>query len=172
MTRRSDSPTPDRGALRLDEFLPFRLSLASNAISNLIAERYASLFALKMTEWRVIAVLGEEDALTQQEIGLRTKLDKVTVSRAARALQERKLIGRMAHEDDGRSARLNLTPQGRSLYEAVAPSALDVENTILSEFRADEIATLMDLLRRLEAAAEAHDGDAPRIPSRARRSDL
>ena len=43
---------------RLAGFLPYQLSVASNAVSDLIAERYRKRFALKIPEWRVMAVLA------------------------------------------------------------------------------------------------------------------
>ncbi|HSJ79524.1 MAG TPA: MarR family transcriptional regulator, partial [Erythrobacter sp.] len=33
-------------------FLPYQLSVTSNAVSSLIAERYRKRFALKIPEWR------------------------------------------------------------------------------------------------------------------------
>lgn len=41
----------------LDDFLPYQLSTASNAVSDLIASEYKSRFGLKIPEWRVMAVL-------------------------------------------------------------------------------------------------------------------
>lgn len=45
--------------LTLAEFLPYQLSITSNAVSDLIARAYRGRFALKIPEWRVMAVLGE-----------------------------------------------------------------------------------------------------------------
>ena len=72
---------PD-SALRLDGYLPYRLSVASNAVSRLIARAYEDRFGLTIPQWRLIAVLAEDGPLTQQAIGSRTVMDKVTVSRA------------------------------------------------------------------------------------------
>ena len=47
---------------QLADFLPYQLSVASNAVSGLIAERYRKRFALKVLEWRVMAVLGDAGA--------------------------------------------------------------------------------------------------------------
>ena len=44
--------------LRLSAFLPYQLSITSNAVSDLIARAYRGKFALKVPEWRVMAVLG------------------------------------------------------------------------------------------------------------------
>ncbi|SDV46083.1 MarR family winged helix-turn-helix transcriptional regulator [Chitinasiproducens palmae] len=149
----ADTAVSVKPELRLDAFLPYRLSLASNVVSNLIHETYESLFALRIPEWRVTAILGEVEGLTQMEIGQRTKMDKVTVSRAAKALQERKLVARSVNEADGRSSRLALTTEGRALYEAVAPAALAIEGQLLADFSAREVEELKRTLLRLEEAA-------------------
>ena len=74
-----------RSHLKLDEFLPYRLSLASNAVSQVIARAYEEHFGLKMHEWRVITVLAQNGELTQQEIVGRTKMDKQALIEAIRA---------------------------------------------------------------------------------------
>ncbi len=143
-----------RSLLKLDEFLPYRLSLASNAVSQVIARAYEEHFGLKVHEWRVIAVLAEKDELTQQEIVGRTKMDKVTVSRAAQVLERRRLLRRVTNTEDGRSLRLSLTAEGQKLYDRVVPTVLELEAEVLKGLGAREIAELEDVLRRLEAAAE------------------
>src|SRR5579859_2632253 len=83
--------------LRLDSYLPYRLSVASNAVSRLIARAYEDHFGLTIPQWRLIAVLAEDGPLTQQAIGVRTVMDKVTVSRATQGLVKRKLVQRAPH---------------------------------------------------------------------------
>lgn len=139
--------------LRLDAYLPYRLSIASNVVSDLIARAYQARFGLTIPQWRLIAVLGEDGPLTQQALCARTVMDKVTVSRTAAALTERGLISRTPNETDGRSHRLGLTPHGQALYAEVSPSALAYEAKLLETFSAFEQQTAHNLLRRLEAAA-------------------
>jgi DNA-binding MarR family transcriptional regulator len=143
-----------RSQLKLEEFLPYRLSLASNAVSQVIARAYEEHFGLKVHEWRVITVLAENDELTQQEIVGRTKMDKVTVSRAAQVLERRRLLRRVTNTEDGRSLRLSLTAEGQKLYDRVVPTVLELEAEVLQGLGEREIAELKDVLRRLEAAAE------------------
>ena len=139
-------------ALVLDDFIPYRLSFTSNLVSDTIARTYAALFGLTIPEWRVVAVVAETGAITQAQIGQRTRMDKVTVSRAAIALVGRALLARAAIPDDRRSHRLELTREGRTLHAAVAPKALDLERRIFSDFTAEEIAGLVTMLRRIDAA--------------------
>lgn len=139
--------------LRLDGFLPYRLSIASNRASDAIATTYSSLFGLRIPEWRLVAVLAEGDGLSQQELGRRTRMDKVTVSRAAIALAGRGLIVRASDASDKRAARLSLSEAGRALYDQVAPKALAMEAALFAQFTPEELTAFRDMLDRVEAAA-------------------
>ncbi|MGP7795796.1 MarR family winged helix-turn-helix transcriptional regulator [Sphingomonas sp. CLY1604] len=139
--------------LVLDEFIPYRLSVTSNLVSDSIARAYESLFGLTIPEWRLVAVVAETGGITQQAIGMRTRMDKVTVSRAAIALVDRGLLARRANAEDRRSHLLELTDAGRDLYAAVAPKALDLESRIFAAFDPQEVAQFMAMLRRIESVA-------------------
>lgn len=142
-------------SLQLDEFIPFRLSVTSNLVSDTIARTYQSLFGLTIPEWRLIAVVAERGGVTQGAIGQRTRMDKVTVSRAAIALVERGLMARSDNPGDKRSHLLSLTEAGRELYAAIAPKALDLERRIFESFSAAEVEGFVAMLRRIDDAALA-----------------
>ncbi|WP_315763841.1 MarR family transcriptional regulator [Sphingomonas sp. Y38-1Y] len=153
--------------LDLDAFLPYRLSIASNVVSTAIATVYQSMFGLRVPEWRLVCVLAEGKGLTQQALGARTQMDKVTVSRAAIALAERGLVARVPNPGDQRSRVLNLTDSGRELYAVVAPKALEMERALFAEFTDAERSQLRDMLLRIEQAvckiapAATNDPGAP-----------
>jgi DNA-binding MarR family transcriptional regulator len=148
-------------SLILDEFLPYRLSFTSNLVSGAIADSYRALFGLSIPEWRIIAHIAEHSGITQQEIGSRTRMDKVTVSRAAIALADRGLIARRPNPADRRSQRLVLSDEGEALYAAIAPKALELERTLFDRFSAQELATFTNMLRRIDEAVVAvtREGD-------------
>lgn len=141
--------------LALDDFIPYRLSVTSNLVSDSIARTYESLFGLTIPEWRLVAVIAETGGVTQQAIGAKTLMDKVTVSRAAIALVDRGLLARQANPEDRRSHLLELTDAGRDLYAAVAPKALDLESRIFAAFEPAEVVQFIDMLRRIEAVTIA-----------------
>lgn len=143
--------------LKLDQFLPYRLSIASNAASDAVASAYRSLFGLRIPEWRLVTVLAEHGAMSQQALCGRTRMDKVTVSRAAIALAERGLVARAANPDDQRSHLLALSDDGWALYEQIAPKAIELERRIFADFSEEEKAQLRAMLARIEAAASMGD---------------
>lgn len=141
--------------LKLDSFLPYRLSVASNRVSSTIASAYNAEFALRIPEWRLVCVLAEFGAMSQQAMCGRTQMDKVTVSRAAISLYERGLVTRTPNPDDQRSHLLDLSSEGWSLYRKIAPQALEFEQRIFSSLTGDEQALLRKMLERVETAAAA-----------------
>ncbi|MEQ6333879.1 MarR family winged helix-turn-helix transcriptional regulator [Sphingobium sp. MK2] len=138
--------------LALDHFLPYRLSFTANLVSDAVAHAYQALFGLRIPEWRVVAVTAESpDGITQQAIGSRTRMDKVTVSRAAKSLIARGLIARRPNAADQRSHLLVLTSEGWTLYDAVVPKALELERRIFDCFSQSELARFEAMLRKVDA---------------------
>lgn len=135
--------------LSLGEFLPYQLSITSNAVSDLIARTYRGRFALKVPEWRLMALLGERESATQRELVTTTAMDKVTVNRASKALEERGLIGRAPNAADGRSHHLALTSTGRELYDQIVPLALAMEAELETILGSDEAQVLQQMLAKL-----------------------
>jgi DNA-binding MarR family transcriptional regulator len=153
-------------SLELDDFLPYRLSVASNAVSDVIARAYADLFGLRVPEWRVLAILAQSPGLTPQAVCARGAMDKITVSRAAQGLLSRSLIVATDNPTDKRSHCLALSQTGIELYRAVVPTALALEQQMLSALSAAEARQLGALLRKVEAAALSIETDSPLSPLR------
>lgn len=138
---------------RLADFLPYRLSVTSNAVSALIAGEYGERFGLKIPEWRIMAVLGDAGAQTQRDLVRATRMDKVMVNRACKALCDRALIARSPNPADGRSHHLDLTEAGRALHARIWPQALGAYERIFAALDDTEIAALRSALDKLLAAA-------------------
>jgi DNA-binding MarR family transcriptional regulator len=145
------------GAGELAGFLPYQLSVTSNAVSSLIAERYRKRFGLRIAEWRVMAVLGDAEAaggsLTQRDLTEATVMDKVAVNRAVKVLEERGLVARVPNPEDGRSHLLALTGEGRGIHAEVMPLARATEADLLAGLAPEEEAALRRLLASLRDRA-------------------
>lgn len=148
--------------LQLDRYLPYRLSILSNTVSAAIARRHAEPHGLSVADWRVMAVLGLDQPLTQTEVRARTRMDKVQVSRAVARLLDLGFVGRVVDDADRRRAHLRLSPRGEAVYAEVAPATLDWETQLLAGFSDDERRTLDALVAKLQAAADALDGERSR----------
>jgi DNA-binding MarR family transcriptional regulator len=114
-------------ALELENFLPYRLSVLAQVVSESLHDLYAGPFGLAVTEWRVMAALGRFAPLTASEVGQRIVMDKVAVSRAVARLQKRGLVERSADRVDRRRAPLRLSARGRAIHARIVPVALDYQ---------------------------------------------
>lgn len=135
--------------LELERFLPYRLSVLSNRISQTIAHAYADRFGLAITEWRVIAVLGRYPELSASEVAERTAMDKVAVSRAVARLLQRHLLQREIHRGDRRRSVLALSEAGYKVYDDVVPVALRYERELFAALDDEERATFDRLMSKL-----------------------
>lgn len=141
--------------LDLDCFLPYRLSVLTNSVSNAIARHYADRFDLAPPEWRVMAALGQSPGLSAREVALRTAMDKVQVSRAVAGLVQARRVKKQMDLRDRRVTRLILTARGRAIYEAIVPEALALEERFLAVLAPKERAALNRLIGKLSSEASA-----------------
>ncbi|MBK5265451.1 MAG: winged helix-turn-helix transcriptional regulator [Alphaproteobacteria bacterium] len=148
----------DEPPLNLSAFLPYQLSITSNAVSGVIAREYQARFGLKIPEWRIMAVLGERGELTQRDLVAATRMDKVTVNRAVKAMADRGLIDRLPDMRDGRSHGLALNLAGDALYREIVPAALAMDARLSGVLSAEEKILLSTLLHRMRQAADAVPG--------------
>ena len=136
-------------AFNLSAFLPYRLSILSNRISNAISRTYKARFGLTVPEWRILAVLGDIHAMTARDIAAATEMDKVTVSRATAKLVERELIQSEVSPEDGRSRLLRLSETGQSIFDEVTPLATTYEANLMEGLTVEERETLTRLIDKL-----------------------
>ena len=138
-----------RKPLQLESFLPYRLSLLSNAVSGAIAAVYGDKFAISMPEWRIMMILAEYPDVSADEVCKRTKIEKSVVSRAAARLLKRHFINRDIDENDRRRSILRLSETGLSVYDEVMPIARDYEAKLLANLTAEEIETFNAMIDKL-----------------------
>src|SRR5690606_16775988 len=137
-------------ALELEHFLPYRLSVLSNRISDAIAKEYSQRYPLGVTEWRVMAVPRRRPRLSASPGAQRTAMDKVAVSRAVARLLQAGRLSRTADADDRRRALLRLSPAGQAIHDEVVPHARGFEERLLDGMPEAERALLFGLLDRLD----------------------
>lgn len=144
-----------RQRLRLDKFVPYRLSVLTNTVSTAIAGAYAERFGLSIPEWRVMAVLALEPGLSAAEVAERTAMDKVAVSRAVSNLLRTRRVVRAFADDDNRRSVLRLSAEGESVYRRVVPFALRYEERLLADLTDAQREQLDQLLDHLHERAVA-----------------
>lgn len=116
---------PHAAPLKLEEFLPYRLNVVANLVSQALSRIYVDRYGIDVPEWRILVTLGQFEVMTAKAVGAHSHMHKTKVSRAVSALERRKLLVRRENRADRREALLSLTPAGRAIYYDLAPGALE-----------------------------------------------
>jgi len=143
-----------KSELTLEKYLPYRLSILSNLVSGMIARAYEDKFALSISEWRIIAVLGEYPRSSADDISKTTRTEKSIISRALQRLLKRRLIRREVSVTDRRRQHLTLTKNGMDIYQQVVPLSYEYEQKLLECFSEREQASFDKLVEKLYRHAE------------------
>jgi DNA-binding MarR family transcriptional regulator len=128
---------------KLEDFLPFRLNVLAQEVSERLSVIYAKRFNLDITQWRILANLASRGEMTAQE---------VAISRAVAELETRKLIERTTSAKDKRAFAMRLTGKGRKLFEQLLPLVLAFEQDVLNQLETPEQKMLLKGLSALERA--------------------
>ena len=139
--------------MNLHAFLPYRLAVAAETVSRALAVVYNARFDLTRDEWRVLAWLAEDRGVTATELGARSTLDKMQVSRALARMERDGLVERTPDPDDRRNLLVRLKAPGRALYKKVVPMAQAREAFLLDALDADERKIFDRALTKLQARA-------------------
>lgn len=137
---------------KLGEFLPFRLNVLAQTVSEQLSAIYAARFNLDIPQWRILANLATRGDMTAQDIARITYSHKSTISRAVQELEDRGLIARKVLSSDKRSFTLALTSEGRRLFRQLLPLVLDFERNLIASLSDADARALLKGLAGLEAA--------------------
>lgn len=144
---RNEPPEAD-GPLVLERFLPFRLALAAEAVSRLIARSAEDRFGLTPAAGRILLLLAEHGLLDDGGLERRAGLSAAETAAGLAVLIRRELAAN-ALEPEGRT----LTETGRRLASELASLAQAGEAALLSGLSPQEVNSVHQLIGRLEAAA-------------------
>lgn len=127
----ADQAASHDAALKLEEFLPYQLNVASSLVSQALSRIYVERYGIGVPEWRVLVTLGQFGVMTGKAIGAHSHMHKTKVSRAVANLEKGKLVQRRSNKSDLRESLLSLTPEGRAIYDDLAPGARDFADHLL-----------------------------------------
>lgn len=143
---------------KLETFLPYRLNQAAERVSQRFAAQYRNRYQMTRPEWRSLAALGSYGRMTATEIGASSSMHKTKVSRAVRALEEKRWLKRSENAGDRRIEHLELTPAGKRIYgEMIA---------LARAYEAEMARLLADRLQQLEAGLAAIEENLPVVGMR------
>lgn len=150
-----DQGIGEDGSFDLKNFFPYLVRVYYQSVSMSVSKVYTECYDLSVSEWRVMAVLGPYQSMSANEITNRSSMNKVNVSRAVSRLRKRNYLKQDIDGDDRRRSVLHLTEEGKQVFYGLVPMVKQVEAQLLSGLTEDEIKTLLDLMAKIRANAEA-----------------
>jgi DNA-binding MarR family transcriptional regulator len=156
--KRAVMPELPAEAFRLEDFLPYRLSVTANRVSRMMARHYSATYGLTIPEWRVLAMVGRFGSLSPSAVGEWTAMDKVKVSRASASLVARGLLRQAQDPEDGRGRLLRLTRKGTTVLEGMVPLACELEEQLAGGLSRTEWNGLLKTLSKLNSHVQAVAG--------------
>lgn len=138
----------------LTDFLPYSLNRAAEVASQGFQKVYKERYGMLRTEWRVLFHLGRYGEMTAVQICQRSDIHKTKISRAVKALEDRRFLTRTQLEDDRRHEMLALTPAGQAAYRDLSRIAQEFDAGLTAQFTAQELKVLRAALRKLASGAD------------------
>ena len=146
------SPLADPASL--DDLLLYRLSRLLGTAGAMVIRLCEGRFGITRREWRVLALLAENDGLLSSELAERAQLDRARTSRAVTSLAAKGLLQREPGRADRRQARLALSPSGRAVHQALFPLVREINRDLLAALPAGGSERLHEALELLQRRAD------------------
>lgn len=107
-------------ALLLSQYWPYKAAVLGDLVGRHTAQVLKRHGTLNLSQWRVLAAVGEAPGRSANDVVSITPMDKGIVSRAVKNLIAIGLLTRDVDEQDRRRASLRLTATGAALYSQIA----------------------------------------------------
>jgi DNA-binding MarR family transcriptional regulator len=119
-----------------------------------VNQRHLALFAevipeVTTTQLAAMARLAELGPSSQNQLGRATAMDAATIKGVVGRLMARELVTTVPDPDDRRRLIVDLTPEGRALFDALRARGLEASRRTLEPLAPEDRRTLLALLREL-----------------------
>ena len=147
----NDAASPDlTGIFDTVEFRDaYRISYLANAIVVPGYEGIRREFGIIRAEYILLVCLAHFPVLTAQDVSRISRRPRNSISRAVHRMLAEGYLDRARDPQDGRQARLKLTPKGRALHEKVAARLVERQEEVLAPLNGKERRQLDGLLQKL-----------------------
>jgi DNA-binding MarR family transcriptional regulator len=146
--RRRDTPEPAVAADDPQRVVGRLIKQVLTSIVRRIDERMQPL-ELTAMQWEPMLLLSLKRADTVAALARESQVDCGAMTRMLDRLEEKQLLRRRRSESDRRVVHLHLTVKGQKVAREILPVVLEELQVHLSDFRKDELLTLVQLLSRM-----------------------
>jgi DNA-binding MarR family transcriptional regulator len=144
----------------LDDVLLYRLSRLLASAGGMVIRLCEGRFGITRREWRILALLAQEEGLLSSQLAQRAQLDRARTSKAITSLAAKRLLERRTIPGDRRQAALALTASGRAVYDQLFPLVLEINRELLAALPDAGVQRLDAALDTLQQRADAMMADA------------
>lgn len=134
---------------------PANIAMALRA-AYLSLHRQTNLYLIKhkvtADQFVCLAILNEEDGITQRELSIRAMSDPNTISAMLVLLENQKLITRKDHPEDRRAKKVYLTKKGISIFEELIKGLKPVREKMIAALTENETEKTINALTKIISA--------------------
>lgn len=116
---------------------------------------YSRELGLSQSEWRIVAIVGDEAPLSLGRLVEILGLDKGQLSRGVTSLVDRGILARLPGKGDNREIRIDLTRHGGEIFACLMALALARNRELVADLNRAEQAALFNALNQLVENAKA-----------------
>jgi DNA-binding MarR family transcriptional regulator len=138
----------------LDDLLLYRLSRLLGVAGSMVIRLCEGRFGITRREWRILALLAQEEGLLSSQLAERAQLDRARTSKAITSLAGKGLVLREPRPGDRRQAAMMLSDEGRALVRTLFPLVVQLNTELLASLSPAGVAHLDDALDRLQRHAD------------------
>ncbi|PLX39128.1 MAG: transcriptional regulator [Hyphomicrobiales bacterium] len=150
-TRTDESKgTPEEGVLR--EFVGYNVKRAYMALQP-AAQAGMAEYDLRVPSFSCLSVIVANPGIAPSELAECLKMERSNIVVVIDELESRELVNRTKSTKDRRRYALSATMRGRRLHEKAVAAIHRRENHLLRSLSAEEQATLVELLNKVEAGS-------------------
>jgi DNA-binding MarR family transcriptional regulator len=117
-------------------------------------ERYSAphikAMGLTMTQFDVIATLGNQPPMTCKELGEKTLVTKGTLTGVLERLEAKGIVERKINPEDGRSQMIGLTESGQTIFAKIFPEHLEYLDQAFKKLSTEQLKQVEDSLNVLK----------------------
>ncbi|RLF60261.1 MAG: MarR family transcriptional regulator [Thermoplasmata archaeon] len=101
-------------------------------------------------QFHLLMILYKKDGVNQETIAEKLKIDKATIARSVKKLEENEYIIRMKDKQDRRNYNIYLTDKAKHLHPKIKQILKKWTKQLLLDFSENEIIQLYSFLERME----------------------
>mgnify|MGYP003148649540 CR=1 FL=1 len=128
--------------------LPYLLNRVGVRMGELFSKELAE-HGLTLPMYRVLAVLKQQGPLNLGDLSSYVTVELSTLSRLVTSMQKKGLVSRVRPEDNGRTVRITIAPEGELKAVALMPRAAHFENVGIGDMAPQEVGALKRTLVKI-----------------------